>query len=247
MKRLQQQTLKFDKTTKTLTSTACKSSSSDQGQKQTGLASSTKKAFKSSPFLSLEQSMNDRTLQVYKDDTFVVIRDKYPKAKCHMLLIPLLINGVKLIKLEDLIRLPNSIQFLKQMKRLVSDKILALLPASIHKSHLMLGFHAIQSMQPLHMHIITKDFNSDCFKHKKHWNSFNTAYFVNLDALIQHLEEDLDTLKTDYFKEDKFNLRKINILNDYLKVDLKCNFCGITQSNIPNLKKHLLTHSNWLV
>ena len=246
MKRLQQQTLKFDKASKTLATSARKTSSDEEEPLvKTKSASSAKKPAPKSfggSFLSLEQSMNDKTLQVYKDDAFVCIRDKFPKAKCHLLLIPLPVNGVKLIKLEDVIRSPNAIEFLKQMRQLVAEKILNLLPASINKASLMSGFHAVQSMQPLHMHIVSRDFQSDCFKHKKHWNSFNTAYFVKLDELIQHLDVDLDHLAKDYFSEDKFNLRKRSVLDECLKADLKCNFCGASQSNIPNLKKHLLTH-----
>ena len=52
-------------------------------------------------FLSLEASMNDVTLQVFKNDAFVCIRDKYPKAKTHLLLIPLLAK--KLVKVEQAI------------------------------------------------------------------------------------------------------------------------------------------------
>lgn len=242
MKRLQQQTLKFDKASKTLQATAKSSTSSDEEIKSQKKSSDAKKTH--APFLSLTQSMNDTTLQVYKDEKFVIIRDKYPKSKCHLLLIPLAPNETtKLVKVEDVIRLPHAINFLKEIKDLIATKLLPLLPSTINKSHLMYGFHAIQSMNPLHMHIMTRDFQSECFKNKKHWNSFNTRYFIPLDELIEYLEVDLKNLTKDYFLEDKFNLKKTNILNEYLKSDLKCNVCGLVQSNIPNLKKHLLSHT----
>jgi aprataxin len=250
MKRLQQQTLKFDKTTKTLQSARKSSTSSDDDTghhhktiKSSTATTTTSSSAKPGSFLSLTQSMNDASVRVYKDDKFVIIRDKYPKSKCHLLLIPLQTSDVtKLLKVEDLIRLPQALSLLKEIKELISSKLLTLLPSSINKSHLMYGFHAIQSMQPLHMHIMTRDFQSECFKNKKHWNSFNTSYFIQLDELIKHLEVDLNNLSEDYFVKDKFNLKKTNILNEYLKSDLKCNVCGLVQNNIPNLKKHLLTH-----
>lgn len=245
MKRLQQQVFKIDKTSskailsKSLTG---KKDSSDTDDEVKPSSAKKGNAPKFSPFLSLEPSMNDKTLQVYKDEEFVCIRDKYPKSRCHLLLIPYPIKGTKLLKVEDLIRLPNSIDFLKEMKSL-AHKIVETLPQSLNKLEFKYGFHSIQSMQPLHMHIITSDFQSDCLKNKKHWNSFNTSYFIKLDDLIEHLAKDLNNLSIDYFKTDKFNLKNKQMLEDYLKLDLKCNVCSSKQSNMPNLKKHLLTHN----
>ena len=39
--------------------------------------------------LSLEISMNNNLMQIFKDDEFVCIRDKFPKAKFHALIIPI--------------------------------------------------------------------------------------------------------------------------------------------------------------
>lgn len=41
-----------------------------------------------------------------------------------------------------------------------------------------IGYHAEPSMQQLHLHVISTDFNSPSLKTKKHWNSFNTKFFV---------------------------------------------------------------------
>ena len=54
--------IKKTATSSAATSVAAKSSGSGKGS-----------------FLSLEASMNDITLQVFKNDAFVCIRDKYPK------------------------------------------------------------------------------------------------------------------------------------------------------------------------
>lgn len=41
----------------------------------------------------------------------------------------------------------------------------------------IIGYHMSPSMQRLHLHVVSKDFNSDYLKTKKHWNSFNTEFF----------------------------------------------------------------------
>lgn len=216
------------------------SSDSDGETKAVAKANPTKTA-KFSHFLSLESSMNDTKLQIYKDDKFVCIRDKYPKSMVHFLLIPLAIKGVKLTKVQDVLKLSNCLEFLGQMRKL-ADSIIDQHVSNDLKSRVNCGFHAIQSMNPLHMHIISNDFKSDCLKNKKHWNSFNTKYFINLNDLIQHLEVDLKNMSVDYFAKDKFNLNNSKVLKEYMDQELKCNQCNLKLNNMPNLKKHLLTH-----
>jgi aprataxin len=233
MKRLQSKA-KIDSKSVTNMKKSKSSDSSDEEKatkkKPTAGTSSTSKF----SFLSLKDSMNDKTLQVFKSDRFVCIRDKYPKARFHMLLIPTI--GVQLMKVQDLIKLPDSLDFLKEIKTLAEKIIDEHLPSDC-KSKAVCGFHAIQSMNPLHMHIITTDFKSDCLKNKKHWNSFNTPYYVKLNDLISNLEKEKD-----YFVKDEFNLNNGSKLKEYLNMDLVCNLCKAKQSNMPNLKKHLLTH-----
>lgn len=74
-------------------------------------------------FLSLEASMNDKTLEVYRSDTFVCIRDKFPKSRIHLLLIPLPVGGKKLLKVEQVIQLDKPVQFLTEMKALATQII----------------------------------------------------------------------------------------------------------------------------
>lgn len=42
-----------------------------------------------------------------------------------------------------------------------------------------IGYHAAPSMHRLHLHVISRDFQSVCMKTKKHWNSFNTPFFLS--------------------------------------------------------------------
>ena len=101
-----------------------------------------------------------------------------------------------------------------------------------------LGFHAVQSMTPLHIHIISTDFKSDCLKNKKHWNSFNSEYFIHLEKLIEELEL-VGGRPLDYFRTDRFLLRRRDKLEELLKQDLKCHKCRQAVKNMPELKKHL--------
>lgn len=44
-----------------------------------------------------------------------------------------------------------------------------------------MGVHAVPSMNHLHVHVLSRDMHSERMKHKKHYNSFTTAFFVPLE------------------------------------------------------------------
>ena len=87
------------------------------------------------------------------------------------------------------------------------------------------GFHAVPSMNHLHMHVISQDFDSPCLKHKKHWNSFTTTFFVPLEELKIAITKG---------EEIDFSYRQ-----NRLHGGLKCHRCGKVQNNIPQLKQHI--------
>lgn len=43
------------------------------------------------------------------------------------------------------------------------------------------GVHAVPSMNHLHVHVLSRDMHSERLKHRKHYNSFTTDFFVPLD------------------------------------------------------------------
>lgn len=117
--------------------------------------------------MGLLEAMNDPK-SVYKEsDRVVVIKDKYPKAKVHYLVLP-----------RDKI---NSIYTLNSTHISLLEEF-GLLAEELKKDHknaeLIAGFHAVPSMHHLHMHVISKDMISPCLKSKVHWNSFTTDYFI---------------------------------------------------------------------
>lgn len=46
-----------------------------------------------------------------------------------------------------------------------------------------IGYHASPSMQRLHLHVVSNDFESPSLKTKIHWNSFNTELFLSTDCM----------------------------------------------------------------
>ncbi|CAJ1052301.1 aprataxin isoform X2 [Xyrichtys novacula] len=169
----------------------------------------------------LKTSMQDPKMQVYKDEKVVVIKDKYPKARYHWLVLPWQsISSLRVLREEHT-------DLLKHMQK-VADQMVQQCP---HASSLRFrtGYHAIPSMSHVHLHVISQDFDSPCLKNKKHWNSFTTDYFIESHDVIQMLE----TNGRVTVKEGASEL---------LKLPLRCHMCGKELTTIPALKEHLKSH-----
>lgn len=122
--------------------------------------------------MGLLESMKDPTAVVKETEKIVVIRDKYPKAKIHYLVLPH----------ENI----NSIYNLNKTHIDLLNEFGSIFEA-LKEDHgnleLRAGFHAIPSMQRLHMHVISQDMNSTCLKTKVHWNSFTTKIFIPYNGM----------------------------------------------------------------
>lgn len=169
----------------------------------------------------LKGSMQNPKLQVYKDEQVVVIKDKYPKAQYHWLVLP----WETISNLKSL-RKPHS-DLLLHMQR-VGQKMVDQCP----EKHLSfrIGYHAIPSMSHVHLHVISQDFDSPCLKTRKHWNSFTTDYFIESQQVIAMLERD----------------GKVAVqegMSEMLNLPLRCHVCQAPQATMPKLKEHLKTHS----
>jgi hypothetical protein len=55
-------------------------------------------------------------------------------------------------------------------------------------SRFRLGFHAIPSLRPLHLHVISRDLVSARLKNKSHYHSFASPFFVPVDDVIADIE-----------------------------------------------------------
>ncbi|XP_033211595.1 aprataxin [Belonocnema kinseyi] len=164
-------------------------------------------------------SMQDPELKVLEDDDVIVIKDKYPKAKFHYLVMPKKdIPALKHVTKEN-------IDLLEHMEK-VGENL-----TKEHKDHdFIVGYHAVPSMQRLHLHVISTDFNSPCLKTKQHWNSFTTPFFIPSRNVRIQLEKD---------GRIKLNTEANN---KYLLENLKCHKCSKLPKNMPELKRHLLEH-----
>ncbi|KAJ7994339.1 hypothetical protein DPEC_G00264840 [Dallia pectoralis] len=172
----------------------------------------------------LKSSMQDPKMQVYKDDRVVVIKDKYPKARYHWLVLPWeSIPSVKALRREHC-------DLLRHMEQ-VADGVVEQHCPDHNLLKFRLGYHAIPSMSQVHLHVISQDFDSPCLKNKKHWNSFTTNYFIDSKEIIGMLE-----------KDGRVTVKEGT--EDLLKLNLRCHVCGAEISTIPKLKEHLKTHTH---
>ena len=167
--------------------------------------------------------MKNPTMIVKENDSIMIIRDAYPKAKHHFLVLPKEnISSLRALNPSHLSLLQRMLEFGKSLEEEITRK-----DSTVNFQH---GYHAVPSMTRLHMHIISRDFNSPCLKTKKHWNSFTSEFFLPAEDVIQRLQEHGKV------EVDKAKYEAI------LKSPLKCHVCHITCKNMPTLKLHILQH-----
>ncbi|KAK9332606.1 HIT-like domain-containing protein [Lipomyces starkeyi] len=129
----------------------------------------------------------------YTDD-YVLIPDKFPKASVHLLILPRDLTRTRLHPFQALC--PNATKIIgtkdyyDKMSKIVrecEDYAIKQLE-DLHKrkftvEDLKVGIHSTPSMSNLHIHVISVDNYSEKLKNKKHYNSFNTPFFVSFDEL----------------------------------------------------------------
>lgn len=90
------------------------------------------------------------------------------------------------------------------------------------------GVHAHPSMNHLHIHVFSRDMHSPCLKHRKHYNSFNTPFLVDLDDFpLADDDPRLHPGREGYLKNDFICWRcQMNFKNQFqqLKVHLDVEF-----------------------
>ena len=80
----------------------------------------------------------------------------------------------------------------------------------------------------LHCHVISGDLVSPCMKHKKHWNSFATPFFIPLRDAAAALASPAGRLALDDAAAEAL-----------LRRDLRCHRCGAAAATVPKLRDHL--------
>jgi len=155
---------------------------------------------------------------IFQDKSLMIIKDKYPKAQHHFLIIPKII--IKNYSEIDQSHLPLIRNMRKAGIKLIEN-------LNEENVSFRMGFHAVPSLKQLHMHVISEDFNSEYLKSKKHWNSFTTDFFVTADNFILHLEQ-----------KGKIDFDKV-IFTGYLNIPLKHWLSTEIFPNMPKLKQYI--------
>lgn len=173
--------------------------------------------------MALSASMEDPEMVVHEDDLCVIIKDKYPKARHHYLVLP----KAQISSLRALDR--THLDLVKHLHQ-AGQEFVAKFTEKDHNLKFRFGFHAEPSMNRLHMHAISQDLDSPCLKNKKHWNSFTTDFFISSQTIIKMLRE-----------QGKIEL-DVARYKELLKNPLQCHVCHRDLSNMPQLKDHIKVH-----
>lgn len=162
---------------------------------------------------------------VFYDSRVVAIRDRFPKAKIHLLIIP----RERIDNLSAL--LPAHLSLLEHMQTVAAS----LIEQQLHTNPSLsfrTGFHALPSMRQVHMHVISQDFVAAALKTKRHWNSFTSPFFLGSKTVYKMLRE-----------TGRITVSKVDN-EEFLKRDLRCHHasCKLPFRNMPLLKTHLESH-----
>lgn len=187
---------------------------------------------------------------IFYDEDWVLIKDLYPKSTVHLLLLPRSpqhysshpydmlqdqnflaaakpqVEKAKDIAASELRRLHGSFSASEKprLDALNSDDPPEELPAGRDwRKEVFAGVHTHPSMNHMHIHILSVDRYSPCLKHRKHYNSFNTDFFVPVDAFPLSPED---------------RQRRLDL--DWPRLNMTCWRCGRNFGNKFNaLKQHL--------
>ena len=188
---------------------------------------------------------------IYHDEKFVVIHDLFPKSSIHLLLLPRDPTKQLLHPFDALTDLDflHEVQAEVKMLRLLAAKELkrrfgrdsnkekareAAVEADMEEGEwpegrnwekdIISGIHAGPSMNHLHVHVLSVDRQSECMRHRKHYNSFSTPFLIDVnDFPLQDHDPRLHPGR-----------------ESYLERNLVCWRCGKNFGNrFSRLKEHL--------
>lgn len=139
-------------------------------------------------------------------DAFVTIHDLYPKSSIHLLLLPrdpakslqnpftaladpvfraqvqAEVRKLRVLVAKELKRRFGCDSALEQRREQALENGEEEVPEGRDWSQdVIAGIHARPSMEHLHIHILSRDFHSDCMRHRKHYNSFHTGFFIDVE------------------------------------------------------------------
>lgn len=174
--------------------------------------------------MKLLDSMRDPAMVVKSDEQTVTIKDGYPKARHHYLVMAKeRIPNLRALKSSHVGLLEKMLENGEALAEEVKEK----------ESWVTFrcGYHASPSMSRLHMHVVSQDLDSPCLKNKKHWNSFTTDFFLDAEKVVSMLRE-----------RGKVELDVKGVYEPLLKLPLECHVCKVGLQSMPKLKEHIRQH-----
>ena len=202
------------------------------------------------PYIVHPETFPPSTVVTHSPD-FVVVNDLYPKSSIHVLLLPrsrahTLLHPFDAFK--DAAFLASVQAEIARVKALVAKELQrrfgagsakdagrrAVLDGDVEADELpagrdweaevITGVHARPSMNHLHIHVLSREMHSPRLRHRKHYNSFNTPFLVDVaDFPLEASDPRLHPGR-----------------EQYLKRDLTCWRCGRNFKNqFKALKEHL--------
>jgi len=173
----------------------------------------------------------------------LTIFDAYPKSTFHFLVLPRITPPLTVFDLSSLRTLLNTdkAKAREVLTRLNEDAkgVKGMIEEEMKKRYgfqwgVWMGFHAVPSMEHLHVHVLSADLCSPAMKTKKHYNSFHPkhGFFLHFDEVLSWLDAEESYFET-MSKLEKSRYEPL------LKDDLVCWRCGHVLKNMPALKVHL--------
>lgn len=174
----------------------------------------------------LTVAMSDPDQIFEEDELTVTLYDAFPKARFHYLIVPKDdIHSVKELSRDNL-------ELLKHIHT-IAESLIERVRRREPNTPFRFGYHAVPSLNRLHLHIISQEFDSPKLKTPHHWNTFNTEYFMDSSKVI----EDIETNGKIEFDDETYEA----LVDDRT---MKCNFkdCPKGFEDISQLKRHLQQH-----
>ena len=159
------------------------------------------------------------------DGTTVTLIDAYPKARHHYLIVP------KTVELNSIGEATHKHLPLLQHMHGKAEQLTEKIKAEEPGVKFYIGYHAVPSMNLLHLHVISDDFDSQRIRKLHHWNIFNTEYFIESHEALQLIQERGRIL----IDEKKYN--------DVLLSPAKCNVCD-EEVDFNELCDHRRSHDS---
>lgn len=218
------------------------------------------------PKAALQGYLDNPTLGcvLHVDPDYLIVKDAYPKALRHYLVLPrdpAVTHVHPLIALADpafRAKMESAAEVAKDLmvQSLVAEGLMGPAKAAqseFRQTFLRAGVHRVPSMANLHIHVLTQDFHLPRMKTRKHYLSFTTDFFVGLEtfARAEPLQSDSSagTSEADCTGSDEadnglsgyglFVKRRVPPRGPSRQQHLVCTSCGASVPRFSTLKAHL--------